>query len=244
MSDFKVNINNYKLGKLRKALKNYYIDYIPLAYITKSQKFYNEKYFVNENVLVPRYDTEVLVETAIKYIKKHNIKNMLDMCTGTGCIGISICKNSTVEKCTLVDISKNALNVAEKNIKLNGVENKCQTKNSDLFSNISKNIKFDLIVSNPPYIKESARDNLSKYVKKEPEIALFGGNTGMDFYKRILDDAFNFLNDNSYIIFEIGYDEKEDIEKLISKYKFYDIIETVKDYGNNDRVVVCHFHQI
>lgn len=244
MGNFEVYVTKYKLEKLKNALKSYYIDFIPLAYITKFQKFYNEIYYINENVLVPRYDTEILVDYAIKYIKKYNLKNAIDMCTGSGCIGISISKNSNVESCILVDISKPALKVAKKNIKLNMIENKCKILNSDLFNKVNKKTKYSIIVSNPPYIKLRDKKLLSKYVNKEPELALYGGNDGMIFYKRILDEAYKYLINDAIIIFEIGYDEKEDIKKLISKYKFYDIIEFVKDYGNNDRVVVCRFHQI
>ena len=244
LKDYEINVSNYKLNKLKKCLISYYINFVPIAYITKSQNFYNENYYINENVLVPRYDTEVLVETAIKYIEKYNLKKCIDMCTGSGCVGISIAKNSSIDEMKLVDISSEAIKVVKRNVKLNNIGNKCKTVCSDLFNNISKNDKFSLLVANPPYIKLKDKKILSKYVKNEPEIALFGGNDGMDFYKRILDNAAYYLENNAFIIFEIGYDEKEDIKNLISNYKFYDIIEFIKDYGNNDRVVVCHFHQI
>lgn len=243
ISDLEINVKQEQIDILNKNLKDYYLDKIPLQYIVKKQTFYNEDYFVNENVLIPRYDSEVLVEKAIEYIIKYNLKNMLDMCCGSGCLGISIAKNSKIENVLLADISNKALEVTNKNIENNNVSDKCKTINSDLFNNISISNKFDLIISNPPYIKKDEILNLDEYVKKEPIIALDGGVSGLEFYEKILDNGQNYLKENSYIIFEIGFDQLEDIKVLVSNYDKYDIIEMVKDYSGNDRVVVCRFHQ-
>lgn len=236
-----IYINDETSKKLKYTLDKFYIDKVPLQYILGVQYFYNEEYIVNENVLIPRSDSEILVEKAIEYSYKYNLKNMLDMCSGSGCIGISVLNNSNIEKCTFVDISKQALDVTNKNIIHNKVSKKVLTIKSDLFSEI--NGKFDLIVSNPPYIKSSEIENLSEYVKKEPLLALDGGNDGLDIYKRIINDSTNYLNDNGYLMLEIGYDELEDIKKLISSNEYFELIENVKDLGNNDRVVVCRFLQ-
>lgn len=228
--------------KATKMLDKLYKYNTPLAYITYDINFYNEKYIVNENVLIPRMDSEVLVEKAIEYINKENLITMIDMCTGSGCLGISISKNSKIKHSTLVDISKEALNVANKNISLNNMQNKCSTLNSNLFEKlIESNVKFDILVSNPPYIPTKDIKSLDESVKKEPIIALDGGKDGMKFYTKILTQAINYLNDNAILIFEIGYDELKKFKSIVNKFPNYEIIETLKDYGGNDRVVVCRF---
>lgn len=169
---------------------------------------------------------------------------MLDMCTGSGCLGISIAKNSNIKHVDLIDISEEALLVTSKNIKGNGVEDKCNIIKSDLFSKLKdSNIKYDMIVSNPPYINSDVVLTLDESVKKEPVLALDGGKDGMNFYRKILKDAREYLNDKGIIIFEIGYDQLNKIQSEIKKYKEYSIIESIKDYGGNDRVVICRFQK-
>lgn len=224
-------------------LNKMYFTHIPLQYIINKQPFYNEEYFVNENVLIPRQDTEILVEKAIEYINKYNFNNLLDMCTGSGCIGISISNNSNIKEITLVDVSNDALEVTKKNIKLNKVEKDVIVVQSDLFSNLEKK-QYDIIVSNPPYIKSEDIASLESKVKNEPHLALDGGIDGLDIYRRILKDAKEYLHENSILMFEIGYDELEDIKKLIDTYKKYSILECVKDLGNNDRVIICKYNEI
>lgn len=234
---------NEKL-KLDYLLKKMYIYNIPLQYIIKSQAFFKEQYYVNENVLIPRADSEILVETAIKYIKEKKPQNMLDLCTGSGCIGISIAKNSNISNVVLSDISDKAIEVAKRNVIDNKVSNKCEIIKSDLFDYYIKNgVMFDIIVSNPPYIPTDDIKNLDKNVQNEPLIALDGGKDGMDVYRKIFNDAKNVLNDNSYIILEIGYDELEKITNIIKLHKEYTLLESKKDLGGNDRVVVCHFQK-
>ncbi len=239
--DFKVSHN--KISKIKNIIKKVYVKNIPIQYILKKVYFYNEEYIVNKNVLIPRPDTEILAKNAIDYINKFNLCNMIDMCTGSGCIGISCAKNSNINKVLLVDISNKALRISKKNIKLNLAIDKCKIKKSNLFSKISDKNKFDLIVSNPPYIKRDVLKLLDESVKKEPIIALNGGVDGLDFYRRILENAKDYLNDGGYIMFEIGYDELNGISKIILNYNHYEIIENIKDYSGNDRVVICRFHQ-
>lgn len=228
--------------KVLRALNKLYKEHIPIQYILGKVNFYNEVYEVNENVLIPRPDSEILIDTATKYINDENLNTMLDMCTGSGCLGISITKNSNIKYTTLIDISKEALKVASRNIVLNNMTKKCSVINSDLFSKLkNSDIKYDIIVSNPPYIPTKDCQNLDETVKKEPIIALDGGKDGMDYYKKILNDAKYYLNDNALVIFEIGYDELEKFKNIISKDKNYKMIQSVKDYGGNDRVVVCRF---
>lgn len=256
------NINNLILNKdsylltLNNEIKadlllnRYYFEKYPLQYITHNQYFYNEKYYVDENVLIPRSDSEILVEKAIEYIQKESLKNVIDLCTGSGALGISIAKNSNIDKMTLIDISLQALKIANRNIRLNGVNNKVITLNSDLLQNkiieIEKqeNIedkRVDMIVSNPPYIKTNVLPSLDEQVKKEPKLALDGGETGLDFYIRIIEQAKRVLKPNGILIFEIGYDQLNDLKEIISKNNEYKLLESVKDYGGNDRVVICRF---
>lgn len=236
----KLTVNDDELSYLKTKLDELYIKNIPLQYILGKQSFYNEEYIVNENVLVPRADTEILVEKAISYISEFNLKSMMDLCCGSGCIGISILNNSNIDNCTFVDISDKALDVTKKNIVHNKVSKDTIVINSNLFTDISD--KFDIIVSNPPYIPTKDIKSLDKNVQNEPILALDGGIDGLDKYKQIINEASKYLNDGGFLILEIGYDQLEYIIKIIenSKLKF---IESVKDYGNNDRVVVCRFHQ-
>ena len=220
--------------------KNY-----PLQYITHSQAFFNEEYYVDENVLIPRQDTEILVEKAIDYIRSENIKDAIDLCTGSGCIGISVARNSDIEKVTLIDVSEGALKVADSNIDYNGIDDKVTVLKSNLLEEIIKaGIKTDMILSNPPYIKSEDMASLDANVKYEPSLALDGGITGMDFYEKIVEQAKEVLNNNGLLIFEIGYDELDQMKELIDKNKEYTMLESVKDYGGNDRVVVCRFQQM
>lgn len=247
VNDIFINMDGIMLDyneqiKINMMLNRLYKDNIPMAYIIGKVNFYNEQYIVNQDVLIPRVDSEILVEKAIEYINNENLNTMLDMCTGSGCIGISITKNSKIKYTTLIDVSKEALEITNKNIILNKVDKKCSTLHSDLFSNLNNsNIKYDIIVSNPPYIPTKDINGLDASVKKEPTIALDGGKDGMDFYRKILKQALNHLNNNAVLIFEIGYDELEKFKEIINRYPEYKVVESLKDFGGNDRVVVCRF---
>ena len=210
------------------------MNYVPIQYITNNQEFMKLNYFVNQNVLIPRSDTEILVEEVINTFKNEHVK-ILDMCTGSGCIAISLKKYMQNSEVCGIDISKEALKVARLNAKNNNIDVKF--KCSDMFTNI-KNRDFDVIVSNPPYIKKKVIPTLNKEVRKEPVIALDGGEDGLYFYKKIINEAFNFLADNGMIFLEIGYDQKEELIELINADKRYELVKTKKDLGDNDRIVV------
>lgn len=240
-SDKNKVINEIEIEKIFNIVEEIYLKNEPLQYVLNEAYFYNEKYVLDRNVLIPRQDSEILVQEAIKLINTNNLKSMLDMCTGSGCIGISISKNSSISEVLMMDISEEAIDVARKNIVLNDAK-KCEVMISDLFSALDKTKKFDIIVSNPPYIKTSVIDLLDENVKKEPYISLNGGEDGLVFYRKILNDAKYHINNNGYIVFEIGYDQADDIKKIVTEYECYDIINIVKDYQKNDRVVICRFH--
>lgn len=223
--------------------ENEYKEYIekiikgkPVQYITNNQEFMRLNFYVDENVLIPQPDTEILVEEVIKSIDiKENIE-ILDMCTGSGCIGISLAKNIKNTKVTLVDISKEAIETAKKNAIQNGVENKVTFIQSDMFENVKG--KFDIIVSNPPYIKTNIIQTLDKQVQNEPHIALDGGEDGLDFYKILINEAHKYLKKDGKIFLEIGYDQKQEVESLAKQSKHYKKIETIKDLSQNDRVII------
>ena len=223
--------------------ENEYKEYIekiikgkPVQYITNNQEFMKLNFYVDENVLIPQPDTEILVEKVIKSIDIMENIEILDMCTGSGCIGISLAKNIKNTKVTLVDISKEAIEIAKKNAIQNEVENKITFIQSDMFENVKG--KFDIIVSNPPYIKTDIIQTLDKQVQNEPHIALDGGKDGLDFYKILINEAHKYLKKDGKIFLEIGYDQKQEVENLVKQSKHYKKIETIKDLSQNDRVII------
>lgn len=216
----------------------------PLQYIINNQEFMGYNFYVDCNVLIPQPDTENLVEEVISIInslKKDFIeKNMyiLDLCTGSGAIAISLSKILDSNRILIygTDISEKALKIAEENAMQNC--SKVVFLKSDIFKNINKSYKFDIIVSNPPYIETKTIEELSEEVQKEPYIALDGGEDGLYFYKEIINNAKNYLNPNGYLAFEIGYNQKKQVEELLDK-NGYKNIYSKKDLSGNDRVVIA-----
>ncbi len=206
----------------------------PIQYILGYWEFMGIKFLVNENVLIPRLDTEVLIDYVLGNIVKKD-DEFIDMCTGSGCIGISVLALSEAKKATLVDISSAALELAKENAKINSVYDRLELIESDLFNKLEEK-KVDFILSNPPYIKKSALETLSEEVKKEPVLALDGGESGLDFYERIVADSKNYLKNGGHLIFEIGHDQGEEVSELLKKNGFEDI-EVIKDLANLDRIV-------
>lgn len=210
---------------------------IPIQHITHRQEFMKMTFYVDENVLIPRQDTEILVEEVIKIAKKINAKKILDLCTGSGAIAISLAKYIENSEITAVDISSKALNIAKINSKNNNVENQITFIESDLYKNLPKE-KYDIIVSNPPYIKKEIIKKLDKEVQREPKLALDGGYDGLDFYRKIVSKADEYLKFHGYLCLEIGYDQKEEVEEIISKQEKYIGTYCKKDLCDNDRVIV------
>ena len=210
---------------------------IPLQHITHMQEFMKMNFYVNEDVLIPRPDTESLVEEVIQIAKKINAKKISDLCTGSGAIAISLAKYIENSEITAVDISSKALSVAKLNAKNNDVENQITFVESDLFNGLAKE-KYDIIVSNPPYIRKDVIKTLDKEVQKEPKIALDGGYDGLDFYRKIIHQSEEYLKFKGYLCLEIGYDQKIDVIELIEKEEKYVDTYCKKDLYGNDRVII------
>lgn len=205
----------------------------PIQYITNNVNFYGIDLYVDESVLIPRFETEELVENTLKKLKENFINpKVLDLCCGSGAIGITIKNKLDSAEVTMSDISKNALSVAKRNKDTYNYDIKIIE--SDLFENINE--KYDCIISNPPYIKDD--EEIEDIVKNnEPNIALYGGIDGLDFYERILKNIKNYLNDKYLIAFEIGATQKDDVINIANKYLDNIEIETKKDLSGRDRMI-------
>lgn len=239
-----ISITDEDILKLEDMLSKISKDKIPPQYITGLEYIYGNKFIVTKDVLIPRQDTETLIEQCINIVKKENYKSMLDLCTGSGIVGICVSKNTDLEQVTLSDISEKALDVAKKNIQLNNLSNVCNTLCSNMFESLYKlKNKYDIIVSNPPYLTKSEMEEISEFVAKEPKNALYGGEDGLKFYNIIFDEARCFLNDNGIVAVEIGHMQAIDVKSIISKYKEYSNVQVVKDINGKDRVVLCHFQK-
>lgn len=210
---------------------------IPLQHITHRQEFMKMDFYVNNNVLIPRPDTEVLVEEVIRIAKKINAKKILDLCTGSGAIAVSLAKYIENSQITATDISEKALEIAEINAKKQQVDKQIAFLPSNLFEELPKE-KYDMIVSNPPYIKKEVIKTLDKEVQKEPHIALDGGQDGLDFYRKIIHHSYEFLKYKGYLCLEIGYDQKIDVIELIEQEGKYIDTYSKKDLYGNDRVII------
>lgn len=211
----------------------------PLQYLIHSQEFYGYDFYVDENVLIPRFETEELVENVIyrydKYFKGQEV-NILDLACGSGCIGITLAKEIQNAKVDASDISEDALKVAKyNNEKLKANVNFIL---SDMFLNIDA--KYDIIVSNPPYIPTS-EEVMSLVYENEPHLALFGGDDGLKFYEIILKDIKKYLKPKALIAFEHGYDKKAELAKLIEKYLPNTSYETIKDLEQKDRMTFIYY---
>lgn len=206
-------------------------EHIPLQYIIGEQEFMGLRFKVNSNVLIPRQDTETLVEQVLKIVKPG--MKVLDLCTGSGCVLISVLKNAPELTGMGSDISKTALLVAKENAKLHEVD--AEWVRSDLFDNITET--FDVVMANPPYIPTGEILSLMPEVRDfEPENALDGGADGLDFYRKIAGQVKDYLNPGGYVYMEIGYDQGEAVSELMRNAGFTEI-EVIKDLARNDRVV-------
>ena len=260
------NIKKDFFEKINRLAKNE-----PIQYVINSAEFMGLEFYVDNNVLIPQPDTEILVQKVIEICKKirgnkENLLNVegkkisdrslvdidretnfnktinikeelkiLDLCTGSGAIGVSIAKNIENSQIVATDISAEALKIAKLNANKNNVNLKFIK--SDLFENIGE--KFDIIVSNPPYIETEIIEKLSEEVKQEPLIALDGGKDGLEFYRKIAKNSRNYLVKEGVILLEIGYNQKESVIEIL-KSNGFENIEGIKDLGNRDRVIIAY----
>lgn len=224
----------------------------PVQYIMGSQEFMGLEFIVNENVLIPRQDTETLVEDALEIINTGTLRgedmdvkrkewDILDLCTGSGAIGVSLARIANKVNVTCSDISEGAIKVAKENAQKHGVAKSVKFEQGDLFRPFSKHFrkqKFDMIISNPPYIKSSVIPTLQKEVcEHEPISALDGGESGLDFYERIVNGVGGHLRKGGVLLLEIGHDQGEAVSGLLSRNGDFTSIRVLKDLANRDRIV-------
>lgn len=207
----------------------------PLQYILGSWSFYGLSFKVGKGVLIPREDTEIAVDTALELIKGKKEPKVLDLCAGSGAIGISIAVNRPEAKVTMLEKYDSALFYLKENIALNNANNAKYLK-GDVLESDGSGDKYDLIISNPPYIKEKDMKTLQPEVKAEPTEALYGGEDGLDFYRAIVKNYKLSLTSGGSICFEVGFDEAESVKEIINKAGFNDIA-VKKDLSGIDRVV-------
>lgn len=213
---------------------------IPLQYIVGSTEFYRQTYIVDENCLIPRSDTEILVEKAIELLPRDAY--FADLCTGSGCIAVSTLCERRDTRALMVDKFPKTLDLAKKNILLNGVEDRVKSCLFDVLTEeqelqeVLDGQLFDAILSNPPYIRPKVIETLSPEVKKEPYAALCGGEDGLIFYNKIVRDYSKFLKKEGFFLFEIGFDQADELRSIAQEHGF--ACEIFKDYGGNDRVAL------
>jgi len=230
----------------------------PSQYIIGEQEFWGLEFKVTRDVLIPRPETEILVEEAVKTVRSQesevrsqntkihyselrtpNSKLILDLCTGSGCIAISLAKEITNSRIYAVDISERVLDVARGNAERHGVADRMIFLHGDLFEPLKgMDIEFDFIISNPPYISKKMMKELQPEIKDyEPVTALYGGDDGLDFYRRIISEAPKYLSKDGCILLEMGYGQAEEIKKLIEQDKAFEHIDIKKDFAGIDRVI-------
>ncbi len=207
----------------------------PLQYVIGNVNFYGNKFYINENVLIPRFETEELVENTIKLINEYFTEpvDIIDLGTGSGVIGLTLEKKVSTKTVDLIDIDKKALEVTHKNCGL--LNSKANIVESDFFDNVGSK-KYDVIISNPPYIKDD--EEIEDIVKSnEPHIALYAGIDGLDCYRKILSTVKDHMKDKCIIAFEIGYTQRKEIEELANKYLDDIKISVKKDLSDKDRML-------
>ena len=208
----------------------------PIAYLINKKEFWKDKFFVNKNVLIPRPDTELIIEQVIKIYSKDSQLQVLDIGTGSGCILLSILKERPNFYGTGIDISKKSINVSKLNAKQMNLINRVKFFHSSVDN--FKIGKYDLIVSNPPYIELSSLKYLEKdIISFEPKLALSGGLDGLSKIRKVINKAKSLIKKNGKFILEIGFNQKNKVKKILKEEGFY-INKTIRDYGNNDRCII------
>ena len=226
--------------KIRFRVKKKRKEKMPMAYILKDVEFMGLDFYVEEGVLIPRGDTEVLVEEVLKHIGENDDTSICDLCCGSGAIGISLAALRNNIKVDLVDLYPIPEKVTKKNIAKHNLEERTEFIKSDLLNKIIEDgKKYDILVSNPPYIADEVINDLMEDVRDyEPHTALAGGEEGMDFYNIIVSESHNVLKKNGILAFEIGYDQGQTVPAILEENGYKDI-KVYKDLSGNDRVVTA-----
>lgn len=234
LSNYNKNLTEFQEANLIAITRQREIRY-PLQYIFGEWDFYGRPFYVGPGVLVPRADTETVVEECIDFLKKSKGKTVLDLCAGSGAIGITLAKEFDDAQVTMVEKFPEAMRYAERNVKRNNAEN-ISILQDDVLTPTAEYEKYDLIVSNPPYIPQSQMSEISPETKFEPETALLADDEGMQFYKAIIENYTEFLNLGGMLCFEVGIGESEMVARLLENKGFSDI-KLKKDLGGIDRAV-------
>jgi len=234
--NFKNFINQNQINKFKNYLSRRIKKKEPIAYILGFKHFWKYKFLVNNSVLIPRPDTELILEECLKFIKINESKRVLDIGTGSGCIIISLLKERSNCKATALDVSKKAINIAKTNAKLHHLENKIEFINMDIDKYRSN--KYDLILSNPPYVNSISLNRLDDDIKfHEPKLALSGGFDGFSEIRKVINKSKKLLKNSGKLIIEIGYGQKNQCLILLKKNGFY-INKVKKDFSGIDRCIV------
>jgi release factor glutamine methyltransferase len=231
-------VDDERMKAFHEALDSYARG-VPVQYITGGTEFMGLEFQVNPSVLIPRPETEVLVERVLQLMSKEGFSSpyILDLGTGSGAIAVSLTKHNPLCKIVASDISEEVLEVAKANAALNGVTDRIRFILSDLFSGIDGKERFDLIISNPPYIPADHYEVLPLEVKNEPRIALDGGDKGLEFYKKIIPESVMRLKESGYLVMEMGFGQSGAVKKLADDTGSFTETETVKDYNGINRVL-------
>lgn len=242
-TQFDKPVDKTQLDKLHDLVKRAG-EHEPIAYLTGKSEFYSLEFDITKDCLIPRPETELLVERAIEFLRTRNGEQLVcDLCTGCGCIAVAIAKNFPNAKITATDISDAALAAAERNVEKHLLTEHIRLLQGDLYEPVIPELdrcKFDLIVSNPPYIASPEYKTLDRNVRQyEPKIALDAGADGLDIYRRIIQKAQDFLKDDSLMILEIGYKQGPQVKQLLEETSFFSMVTVQKDYHDNDRIVLA-----
>ena len=228
-------LNSEQLGKFKSLIERRKKGE-PIAYLINKKEFWKDEFFVNKDVLIPRPDSELIIEQVLKIYSKDDQLQILDIGTGSGCILLSILKERSNFYGTGIDISKKSINVSKFNAKQLNLTNRVKFFHSSVDN--FNNGKYDIIVSNPPYIEQLSLKYLEKdVVNFEPKLALSGGFDGFSKIRKVINKASNLIKKNGKFILEIGFNQKNKVIKILKEEGFY-VNKAIKDYGNNDRCII------
>jgi release factor glutamine methyltransferase len=242
-TQFNKTVEQEQLSQLRELVRRA-AQHEPIAHLTGKREFYSLEFEITRDCLIPRSETEMLVERAVEFLRKRNGEQFVcDLCTGCGCVAIAVARNFVNCKIVATDISNAALAVAQRNITKHGLANRLKLLSGDLFEPVIPGLgpaKFDLIVCNPPYVSEPEFEKLARNIRDfEPRAALVAGADGLDVIKRIVEDAGKFLKPAAALMLEIGNDQGGPVRKLLENTALFDYVTIEKDYNKLDRLAIA-----